>query len=358
MLRLISAFLTGVGFMYLFDPANRGRRQAVARDKALRFSRLAMHAASVVSRDMWHRWQGFVAALKFRMYQDDVTDDVLVERVRAKLGHVVSHPHSIKVTAENRAVVLSGLIPSHEIQPLISAVQRVHGVTKVVNDLEPHAQTVAGLRHQDLQRHWSPTTRALGALIGANAFYRGMKSESRLFRIGMCGAGLGLIVRALTNGARIIHLQKTINIGAPVESVFDFWSKPENFPHFLPDVSEVSSQPNSHYRWTVKGPGGVPVHWDSVMTDFKRNEMISWQTMPNAIVSNSGRILFTRNDDGTTRVDLDLCYHPPGGALGHMAARVFRADAKSKLDADLMRIKNLFETGDIHSLPLAQIGKV
>lgn len=353
MFKLISAFLTGVGFMYLLDPANKSRRQAMARDKAARFSRLVTHALSVVGRDMSHRWQGLTAAIKFRLYQDDVTDDILIERVRAKLGHVVSHPHSVEVSVENRVVTLSGLIPSNEIQPLLATVGRVHGVTAVVNNLVPHAQTVAGLRHEELQRHWSPTTRALGAFVGANAFYRGLRSDNAWFRVGMCCAGFGLFIRSLTNGVRTIHVQKTINIGAPLESVFEFWSKPENFSRFLPDVSEVIAQPNSHYRWTVKGPGGVPVHWDSVITDIKHNELIAWETMPNAIITNAGRVRFAKNDNGTTHVDLELSYRPPGGGLGHFAARLFGSDPKSKLDSDLACIKSLFETGRVHSLPLS-----
>jgi uncharacterized membrane protein len=48
---------------------------------------------------------------------------------------------------------------------------------------------------------------------------------------------------------------------------------------------------------------------------------------------------------GGTRVQITLCYQPPGGALGHALAKLFGADPKSEMDADLVRMKTLIETG-------------
>jgi hypothetical protein len=36
---------------------------------------------------------------------------------------------------------------------------------------------------------------------------------------------------------------------------------------------------------------------------------------------------------------------PPAGALGHVVARIFGADPKTKLDADLLRLKCFLESG-------------
>ncbi|MGQ0547505.1 MAG: hypothetical protein ACT4P3_19600 [Betaproteobacteria bacterium] len=38
-------------------------------------------------------------------------------------------------------------------------------------------------------------------------------------------------------------------------------------------------------------------------------------------------------------------YVPPAGALGHAVAALFGADPKSEMDADLMRMKTMLETG-------------
>ena len=46
-----------------------------------------------------------------------------------------------------------------------------------------------------------------------------------------------------------------------------------------------------------------------------------------------------------TRLDILLSYNPPGGALGHFAALLFGADAKSAMHEDLVRLKSLIEEG-------------
>jgi hypothetical protein len=40
-----------------------------------------------------------------------------------------------------------------------------------------------------------------------------------------------------------------------------------------------------------------------------------------------------------------LCYLPPGGAFGHAVASIFGADPKAEMDADLLRLKTVIETG-------------
>jgi osmotically-inducible protein OsmY len=52
------------------------------------------------------------------------------------MGHVVSHAGAIDVTAQQGRVTLSGSIPAHEVEKLLSAVASVPGVTAVVNRLE------------------------------------------------------------------------------------------------------------------------------------------------------------------------------------------------------------------------------
>jgi uncharacterized membrane protein len=40
-----------------------------------------------------------------------------------------------------------------------------------------------------------------------------------------------------------------------------------------------------------------------------------------------------------------MTYNPPGGAFGHVIAKLFGADPKTELDEDLMRLKSFLETG-------------
>ena len=54
-------------------------------------------------------------------------------------------------------------------------------------------------------------------------------------------------------------------------------------------------------------------------------------------------IRFEPVDDGRTRIHVRLSYNPPGGALAHGVLALFGADPKSRLDEDMVRMKNVLE---------------
>ena len=66
---------------------------------------------------------------------------------------------------------------------------------------------------------------------------------------------------------------------------------------------------------------------------------------PGSTVYNSGSIRFEPAGADATRVTIHMTYLPPGGALGHFAAKLFGADPKAALDDDLVRLKSLLEAG-------------
>src|SRR6185503_11653086 len=89
-------------------------------------------------------------------------------------------------------------------------------------------------------------------------------------------------------------------------------------------------------------PGGIPVSWTAEVTRLLPGQLLAWRSLPGAVVPNAGLIRFAAVEDGT-RVDIDLSYEPPGGALGLMAARIFGADAGSQMDEDLLGLKATLE---------------
>jgi hypothetical protein len=140
----------GAGVMYLLEPSVGKRRRALVRDKAMSYLYRTGDLLSQTARDMGNRTRGVVSEAHTRLTGADVPDDaVLVERVKAQIGHVVSHAGAISVTAHQGCVMLSGPIPAHEAEKLLSTVGSVAGVTKVVNQLEVHKETapISGLQN-------------------------------------------------------------------------------------------------------------------------------------------------------------------------------------------------------------------
>src|SRR5918994_7035102 len=106
----------GVALMYFLDPNSGRRRRARTRDKEVHAARLVNEGAKVTARDTVHRAQGAWAEAKrlFTGDEEPITDDVLIGRVRAALGRVVSHPHAIEASASGGGVTLVGPRPFPE----------------------------------------------------------------------------------------------------------------------------------------------------------------------------------------------------------------------------------------------------
>jgi BON domain len=200
----VKATALGVLTMYLFDPVAGRRRRALARDKLIGLRQPAKEAVRVTARDLKNRTLGTVAEGRAALFEDKVDDSVLAERVRSKLGFVVSHPSSIDVQANEGVVTLSGPVLTAEVQRLIAGVASVRGVRDVENRLEVHetSDNVPGLQGNLpkrtgrmlglLQGHGSPSTRLLLGtvgvvlLFGLNPFRKSAAAWSLL-------AGLGLL---------------------------------------------------------------------------------------------------------------------------------------------------------------------
>lgn len=146
-------------------------------------------------------------------------------------------------------------------------------------------------------------------------------------------------------GRRAITMTKTINIAAPVERVFEFWSRYEDFPRFMSHVRSVRQTGEGRSHWVVSGPAGLPVEWDTEITALVPNQALGWRTVPGSVVEHAGIVRFDPNPDGSTRVHVRMAYHPPAGALGHGLAAVLGSDPRRAMHGDLVRLKSLLEEG-------------
>src|SRR5947208_5065650 len=135
-------WLMGAGIgavcMYFMDPVRGARRRALLRDTLGHASRVTADGLGATTRDVSHRIQGTWASTRSRWQPGEVSDDVLVERVRATLGRYVSHPRAIDVYAQNGCVELRGKILKREVDRLMYAVRAVTGVREIDNLLEDH----------------------------------------------------------------------------------------------------------------------------------------------------------------------------------------------------------------------------
>ncbi len=365
-LMLLGGLGLGAALMYFLDPQSGRRRRALARDQYAHTLRKIQDAERVLVRDASQRAMGLMAQTHRWLHAEEPADDaVLVERIRAALGRVTSHPHAVEVSASQGHVVVRGPVLADEAGNVLDCIERTRGVRSVDNQLDVHSEPGnipalqggvrrEGSRSEWMQDNWSPTARVIAGTLGAAlAAYGILRGGGRGWLVGALGSGL--LARAASNrdmkslvgvGAdcQPIEVQKTMHVAAPVERVFEYWRNFENFPQWMSHVREVRLHGPNRYHWMVDGPAGVPVEWISEVTTMLENEQMSWRSEPGSMIDHSGRVTFTPEGSGT-RVQVEMCYTPVGGVIGHAVAKAFGSDPKTEMDADLMRLKTLIETG-------------
>lgn len=198
----------GAGLMYLLDPDTGRRRRALTRDRLVHATHVAGHAAGAAGRDLAHRAAGAAARIRGRVKHEEVDDTVLVERVRARLGHLVSHPGALEVHASEGVVTVTGPVLRDEVSRLLRGIGQVNGVRDVIERLDVHDEpgNVPALqggriaRERPLLGPSSPAMRAITGTAGAAAAAYGA-AHGRTTGFLTAAAGLGLIARAVARPA-------------------------------------------------------------------------------------------------------------------------------------------------------------
>jgi osmotically-inducible protein OsmY len=137
---LVGGVGLGAALMYLFDPDRGKRRRALIRDKFEAAGNKASDLTGKMSRDLRNRAYGLAAETKSLFKHEEVSDDVLLDRVRSKIGRQPVHVGAISVTANNGVVTLRGPVLANEVPKLLRAVKFVRGVKGVDNRLDVHEE--------------------------------------------------------------------------------------------------------------------------------------------------------------------------------------------------------------------------
>jgi uncharacterized membrane protein len=131
---------------------------------------------------------------------------------------------------------------------------------------------------------------------------------------------------------------ESIDVQAPVGTVYNQWTQFEEFPRFMEGVKSVTQTDDTHLHWVAE-IAGKEEEWDAEVTEQRPDERIAWNATSGA--ENAGVVTFHRIDDETTRVTLQLDVEPEGvvenvgTALGFLERRV---------KGDLERFKEFLES--------------
>jgi uncharacterized membrane protein len=143
------------------------------------------------------------------------------------------------------------------------------------------------------------------------------------------------------------RIHESFTIMKSPDELYRFWRDLSNLPRFMRNVRSVESN-GARSHWVVGGPGDRTYEWDAEIVRDEPGRVISWRTVGDADVQNSGVVTFRPATGGRgTVVEVVLEYDPPGGAAGAALARLFGTRPKEDVREDLRRFKQLVETGEI-----------
>jgi uncharacterized membrane protein len=142
------------------------------------------------------------------------------------------------------------------------------------------------------------------------------------------------------------RVHESIEVQAPLEDIFSYWSNFENFSNFMQNVEEVRMTGQDTSHWQVKGPLGKSVEFDARTTEMDPSRGIGWNTVEGEVMT-SGEARFEEVSPGRTRIDVTMNYaDPPGGKVGEVAANVL-SNPERMLRDDLENFARIVERGEL-----------
>lgn len=362
---VVGGAVLGATATYFLDPAQGRRRRAQVQDKVEHFRHSVPSTMGVVAQDSRNRGRGLLAGAGGWLNEDDPTQNRMYQDVKEAIAVTSGHPRAIKVRVADGYVTLTGPVLASEVDQVRAAVSGVTGVQGIDDQLDVHLQAgdIPALqgdgqpsdpRSELLQRSWAPGPRALAGAVGGAVMFWGLGRRGLRGLVQVAGGGL-LLARAVTNrpvqeltgigaGAEVVQVDKSIKMEAPVEEVWSVWEDVESFPTFMTHVLDVREDEDGASHWRVEGPLGTTVEWDAEVVEVRPNEGLAWRSRPGSAVQHAGEVELEPADGGS-RVRVRLSYNPAAGVAGHAVGRILGADAKTRLDDELLRMKTLVETG-------------
>lgn len=181
------------------------------------------------------------------------------------------------------------------------------------------------------------------ALTGGFLLYRGLT--------GYCAVNNAFGRNSVSRRSPAMETTQTVHINKPRSEVYAFWRRLENLPMFMKHLAEVKVEDSIRSTWKAEVPGGLgTVTWESVITEDRPGELLSWASLPGSTIDNAGEVRFLDDMTGFgTEIQVNMTYRLPAGDLGTLAGKLFSPAVKTMIQEDIQRFKSIMETGETPS---------
>lgn len=246
---------------------------------------------------------------------------------------------------------------------LLAEAYKVDGVTAVEDHLSAYTSpagipALQGRHRTGDQPSWDAALKALagaGGILGAFGLTR--RNPGGLL---MTGAGLAVLGRALMGlrqderrqpphlpirqASMSSHVERSIEVLATPEAVFDAWSDFDNFPHFFAKLLTATTLDNRRSRWVLQKSAESKLEGNVIWRTRQRPLTLAWQSEDNTSFRLSGNVMLEPTGRGT-RVRLRLSQPPMAGAAPTASDIELFKEFERELEKDLIRMKSFIESG-------------
>ncbi len=136
---------------------------------------------------------------------------------------------------------------------------------------------------------------------------------------------------------RRLPIQRCTDVAAPIDTVYEQWTKFDQFPRFMHRVLNVEQKGRDKVSWSEK-IWFSSRQWEGRITERRKNDRIVWTT--NSGMSHKGIVSFHKLADNLTRVMITMEFEP-NGMVEKMASGL--RFVKRAVQADLARFKAYVE---------------
>jgi uncharacterized membrane protein len=188
----------------------------------------------------------------------------------------------------------------------------------------------------------------LGAL-GSTLLYQGSTGVSPINRL------LGINQAVHDQDAAISvphqqgkHIRDSITIKRPAQDLYSFWRDFTNLTQVLPILKSVEVQDATHSHWTINGPAGMNIEWDTEIINEDPGNVIGWRSLENPYINHAGSVRFREAPKNQgTEVLLEMEYLPVGGAVSVALMNLLGKSPEQQISTGLYRLKQMMELGEI-----------
>jgi uncharacterized membrane protein len=253
--------------------------------------------------------------------------DVLKENATSAAEFATALAKDRKFRRELAAAVTHGTIARRRAARkigLLATVSRMTGDPKLRRELNKVVRSLdkAWARVERKRSHKLRNTLIVGGVAGAAA---AAAVPIRKWRSNSDGSFSGMTPRTI---------EESIEVNAPVSTVYNQWTQFEDFPLFMEGVDHVHQLDDTRLRW-VATIGGKTNEWTAKILEQHPDRQISWISEDGK--KTRGTVTFEPIGENMTRVRLSMSYQAdPLEAVGSAAG----IDAR-RIRGDLERLKEL-----------------